>query len=71
MIHTIAPNKPTPGPDYLQPTSFLDCDHPAVREFSRSVTEGALPDQIRATAILQGGSRNFGAGGSSTVGDHH
>jgi transglutaminase-like putative cysteine protease len=41
MIHTIAPNKPTPGPDYLQPTSFLDCDHPAVREFSRSVTEGA------------------------------
>jgi len=40
MIHTIAPDKPTPGPDYLAPTSFLDCDHPAVREFARSVTEG-------------------------------
>ncbi|HET8584565.1 MAG TPA: transglutaminase family protein [Casimicrobiaceae bacterium] len=52
MIHTIAPNKPTPGPDYLQPTSFLDCDHPAVREFSRSVTEGAQDAVERAVRLF-------------------
>jgi transglutaminase-like putative cysteine protease len=52
MIHTIAPNKPTPGPDYLQPTSVLDCDHPAVREFSRSVTEGAQDAVERAVRLF-------------------
>jgi transglutaminase-like putative cysteine protease len=52
MIHTPAPHKPKPGPDYLRPTPFLDADHPAVREFAQSVTLGAGDAIERAVKLF-------------------
>jgi len=52
MIHTIAPDKPTPGPDYLRATSFLDCDHAAVRAFARGATEDAKEPVERAVKLF-------------------
>ena len=52
MIHTVAPERPRPGPVYLQPTPFLDCDHPNVRAFAQSVTAGAGDAVERAVKLF-------------------
>jgi transglutaminase-like putative cysteine protease len=52
MIHTAAPEKPRPGPAYLQPTFFLDCDHPDVRTFAQDVTAGAGDAVERAVKLF-------------------
>jgi transglutaminase-like putative cysteine protease len=52
MIYTAAPEKPQPGPVYLQPTFFLDCDHPTVRGFMRSVTVGVVEPVERAVKLF-------------------
>jgi transglutaminase-like putative cysteine protease len=41
MIHTPPPERPRVGPEYLQPTPFLDCDTGSVRRFARDATNGA------------------------------
>jgi transglutaminase-like putative cysteine protease len=52
MIFTVAPERPRPGPAYLQPTPFLDCDHPNVRAFAQSVTAGAGDAVERAVKLF-------------------
>ena len=52
MIHTAAPERPSPDPAYLQPTYFLDCDNPSVRDFVRDVTAGAVDPVARAVKLF-------------------
>jgi len=52
MIHTAPPEKPQVGPEYLQPTPFLDCDRESVRRFAGSATAGASSDIERAIRLF-------------------
>ncbi len=52
IIHTPPPGKPEPGPAYLEPTPFLDCDQPQVRDFAQSVTAGAADAVERAVKLF-------------------
>ncbi len=52
IFHTPAPGKPEPGPAYLQPTPFLDCDQPGVRALAQSVAAGAGDDIERAVKLF-------------------
>jgi transglutaminase-like putative cysteine protease len=52
MIHTLPPEKPTPGAAYLEPTFFLDCGHPSVRDFALRATAGARDAIERATRLF-------------------
>ena len=52
MIHTPAGIKPVPGPEYLAPTPFLDCDNDAVREFAQRTAAGEKSDLTRAVKLF-------------------
>jgi transglutaminase-like putative cysteine protease len=52
VIFTAAPDRPRPGPAYLQPTPFLDCDHPDLRAFVQTVTAGAGDAVERAVKLF-------------------
>lgn len=52
MVHTPPGEKPAPGPLYLEPTRFLDCDHPAIRAFVERTTAGASTPRERAVKLF-------------------
>ena len=52
IIHTPPPGTPEPGPAYLEPTPFLDCDQPSVRAFAQRVTAGATDAIERAVKLF-------------------
>jgi transglutaminase-like putative cysteine protease len=52
MIHTLAGENPTPGPAYLAPTRFLDCDAPSVRDFAERTARGATSDVAKAVNLF-------------------
>lgn len=52
LIHTAPPSKPVPGPEYLQPTRFLDWDTPSVKDFAAAATGEARADIDKATRLF-------------------
>lgn len=52
LIHTPPGESPVPGPAYLAPTRFLDCDDPAIRDFAERTTRGATTDIARAVNLF-------------------
>ncbi|WP_183092396.1 transglutaminase-like domain-containing protein [Nocardioides stalactiti] len=41
-----------PPPESIQPSAYVDSDHPAVVDFARSVTSGASDDRERASRLF-------------------
>ncbi len=52
MIHTPPGESPVPGPEYLRPTRFLDCDAPVIRDFTARTVAGATTDVERAVRLF-------------------
>ena len=51
MIYTAPPQKPEPGPEYLRPTRFLDCDSESVRRFAEGAA-GSGSEIEKATRLF-------------------
>ncbi|MCX7891835.1 MAG: transglutaminase family protein [Burkholderiales bacterium] len=52
MIYTPPGESPVPGPEYLRPTRFLDCDAPVIRAFTARTVAGATTDIERAVRLF-------------------
>ena len=52
MIHTPPGQAPVPGPEYLEPTRFLDWDAPVVLEFAARAVEGTSGEVERAVRLF-------------------
>jgi transglutaminase-like putative cysteine protease len=52
MIHTLAGERPEPGPAYLESTRFIDCASESVREFARKTVEGENTAVGRAVKLF-------------------
>ena len=45
------PSQPSPGPEFLAPSEFMDSAHPAVREFALASIGSATKDQEKAVRL--------------------
>ncbi len=52
MIYTAPSEEPEVGPEYLQPTRFLDHDNESLRRFAESHTAGASSEIEKATRLF-------------------
>ncbi len=52
MIHSPPGTRPTPGPDYLAPTRFLDHEAPSLRKFALETVAGATGATERAVKLF-------------------
>ncbi len=52
MIHTPPGETPVVGPEYLQPTRFIDSDHPLLRAAAEKACAGAVSDIEKAVKLF-------------------
>jgi transglutaminase-like putative cysteine protease len=52
MIHTLASERPAPGPEYLAATRFLDHEMPALRSFAREAIGGETDPLAKAVKLF-------------------
>lgn len=52
MMYVPPGEAPVPGPEWLAPTAFLDCDNPRVRAFAEEASAGATDDVDRAVKLF-------------------